>query len=210
MARSAASPLETLAEVARQLAAAHGNPRARSGLALPSLLYLSDSVRSPEPVRVARELPAGTGVVLRHYDHPQRRALAMELSAVCKAGGLTLLIGADPALAKDVDADGVHWPERLLADAAAEGRWRIVTAAVHGAAGLQAAAAAQCDAALLSPIFASASHAGAPQLGVPEFSRLVDQAALPVFALGGVTAGNAAELLGSGAAGIAAIGAFAR
>lgn len=196
----------TLLAVARRLAEEAPIPVPPS---VPSLLYLSDSVRSPDPERVARTLPAGCGVVLRHYDHPDRRKLARAVAAVCRERRLTFLVAADSTLAAEVGADGVHWPERLLAQQVSRATG-IVTAAAHDLAGLHAAALHRCDAAILSPLFATASHRDVAALGLDRFRALVLQARIPVLALGGITAANAAMLEGSGAAGIAAIGAFER
>lgn len=130
------------------------------------------------------------------------------MASVCRARGLTFLVAADAALAAEVGADGVHWPEALLARQMSRPAG-IITAAAHGQSGLQAAAAQRCDAAILSPVFATSSHPDAAPLGLDGFRALVRAAQLPVVALGGVTAANADALVGSGAAGIAAIGAFA-
>ena len=62
------------------------------------------------------------------------------------------------------------------------------------------------DAAFLSPVFATASHPGANALGTEEFTRLVQIAPCPVYALGGITKENAPALMGTGAIGLAAIG----
>ena len=192
---------------ARALRARAGFPRARSGVDLPPLLWLTDPARAPDPVAVARRLPRGCGVVLRHYDAPDRADLARRLAAVCRARGLVLLVGADAALAAAVGAHGVHLPEWDTRWGARRHEWRLLTAAAHSAGALRRAAGA--DAALLSPVFATVSHPGAPPLGPARFAELTAGSPLPVYALGGVTAAAAPALRGSGAAGIAAVGALA-
>lgn len=174
---------------------------------LPPLLYLSDSARSTDPVRVAGQLPPGCGVVLRHYDRADRATLAGALVAVCRARKLKLLVAADPALAAEVGADGVHWPEGLLErqNSRAPG---LVTAAAHGVRGLEAALAHACDAAIVSPVFATDSHPDAVPCGIDGLRDLVSAVRLPVLALGGITPKNAPLLLGSGVVGIGAVGAF--
>lgn len=83
-----------------------------------------------------------------------------------------------------------------------------MTMAAHGAEGLAAAAKAKANAVILGPVFESASPSAGEPLGIAKFTELVAAATLPVYALGGVTAKNAEELIGSGCCGIAAIGAF--
>ena len=52
----------------------------------------------------------------------------------------------------------------------------------------------RADAVLLSPVFATRSHPGAPSLGPLRFLLMAQKAALPVIALGGMTAQRAARL----------------
>ena len=145
--------------------------------------------------------------VLRHYDHPARRSLAQALAQVCRERRLPLLVGADASLAEQVGADGVHWPEALL-PLQSPRRQRLVTAAAHGIDGLRAALAYKCDAAIVSPVFATSSHPDVQPLGMDGLRALAATVPLPIFALGGVAARNVVALLGSGAAGIAAVRAF--
>ena len=133
------------------------------------------------------------------------------LAAVCADRGLILLVGADAELARELGAQGVHLPERLAQEAgrlkAEEPGW-LITAAAHGAGAL--VAAAEADAAILSPVFASSSPSAGAPLGVERFSQMVAAAPVPVYALGGVDMKNAPELLGSGACGIAVVSALVR
>ena len=190
----------TLAEAAESLKRAAGS-------ALPALVLMTDEARLADPLPAADALPAGSAVVLRHYGVPGRAALARRLAAIAQARGLLLLVGDDPALARRVGAAGVHLPERAIRRAGAV-RWQsgwLVTAAAHSHAALLAAAAAGADAALLSPVFATASHPGLPALGPHRFAALAAACPLPVYALGGIDAARARRLRGSGAVGIAGI-----
>ncbi len=82
----------------------------------------------------------------------------------------------------------------------------LVAAAAHGPAGLYRARRAGADAALLSPVYPTASHPRAPTLGPLRFAAWARRAPLPVYALGGVTAVTARRLAASNAAGLAGIG----
>ena len=191
----------TLAEAAAGLKRAAGS-------ALPALLLMTDEARLADPLPAARALPAGSGIILRHYGAPERAALARQLAAIARRRGLFLLVGEDPALARRVGAHGVHLPERAVRRAAVV-RWQrhwLITAAAHSPAVLRLAAAAGADAALLSPVFATASHPDVRALGPQRFAALVQASPLPVYALGGIDVARARLLQGSGAAGIAGIG----
>lgn len=191
----------TLATTARRLNARHG---ARHHL--PPLILLTDRLRLPDPLAAAARLPAGSIVILRDGDLPpgQRQALGLALAALCRRRRLVLLVAGDPRLARRIGADGVHWPEKRLPR-----RVRgFATAAAHSLPALIRARRAGAAAALLSPVLPTLSHPGAPSLGVIRFAGLVRLAGLPVYALGGIDGATAPRLLGSGAIGIAAIGAF--
>ena len=73
----------------------------------------------------------------------------------------------------------------------------------HSAGDLVRAAEGGADFAVLSPVF-GVPDKGRP-LGLSVFQRLVDEAPLPVVALGGIDAANAAEVRGTGAVGLAVI-----
>ena len=194
----------TLAEAAASLKLA-----ARS--ALPALMLMTDEARLADPLPAARALPAGSAIILRHYGVPERAALARQLAAIARRRSLVLLVGEDPVLARRVGAAGVHLPERALRRAGAV-RWQrewLVTAAVHSPAALRTAAACGADAALLSPIFATASHPNVRALGLQRFTALAQASPVPVYALGGIDRARADLLRGSGAVGIAGIGGLA-
>ena len=175
--------------------------------AIPSLYFFTDSVRVPDPLVVARGLPRGTAVVYRHFGAEDRALVARRLATQCRSRGLVLLIGADSELAKRCGADGVHWPERLMPRARGDA-FRIVTVAAHGAKAVARASDAGLDACVLSPVFPSASASAQSELGLFSASQIARASTIPVIALGGVTARNAARLSGRGFAGVAAVDAF--
>lgn len=185
-----------------------------SGKPLPRLWFVTDAARVPDPELVIARLAPGSGVIFRDYDHPARNALAETLAAACCAAGHLFLVAGDPVLAEAVGADGFHAPQWQLAARdlralkVACPHW-VMTAACHDAEALRNAAAAGVDAALVSPVFPTRSHPGAPTLGADGLRRLVAAAGLPVIALGGIADDTVHMLQGLPIAGIAAIGALA-
>ena len=131
---------------------------------LPHLYFMTDPVRTPNPVKVARHLPRGTGVILRHYDIPDRYSLAKDLKRVCQDRSLILIIAGDARLAKIVAADGLHLPEWAVTQPqAGHLHWsrlenRLLTAAVHSSRALYRAQKMGVDAVIASPVFSTASH----------------------------------------------------
>lgn len=198
------SGLEALWEAARKLGGrtVRGNP-------LPPLLFVTDPDRTPDPLAVARRLPARAGVIYRAFGAANAKTVGRALAAVAAERGLTLLVGADPDLAEAVGAHGLHLPERDLARApdlrVRRPDW-IVTGAVHSEAALRAAETAAVAAAIVSPVFPTRSAAARPRIGPEAFERWAASTPLPLYALGGVTSDNAA--LVPSAAGLAALDAL--
>jgi thiamine-phosphate pyrophosphorylase len=190
-----------LAALARRLNREAGKPGA------PSLFFLTDPERTPDPVAVARTLPRGAAVIYRHFGAEDRASVARKLAGVCRSRALVLLIAADPELARRVGADGVHWPEVLLP--AQRDETRVVTVAAHSREAIARAAAFGADACLLSPVFPTRSASAGEPLGLFRAGQIARGAAIPVIALGGVNADTARRLAGRGFAGLAAVDALA-
>jgi thiamine-phosphate pyrophosphorylase len=147
---------------------------------------------------------------MRHYDDPDRAGLARQLKSLCQARQIPLIIAGDARLALNINADGLHLPEGILAGE--KGTWRLwrrsgmlLSIAAHSPEALTRAAKAHADFALLSPVFPSKSHPENTGIGVPRFAAWAARAKLPVFALGGVNKHNMGRILTAGAAGWAAI-----
>ncbi|WP_158767878.1 thiamine phosphate synthase [Terricaulis silvestris] len=187
-----------LAALARRLNRAAGSP------AIPALFFLTDPKRTPDPVAAAKRLPRGTAVVYRHFGATDRAHIARQLAAICRSRALILLIAADPELARRVGA-GVHWPETRILARDGPG---LIIAAAHNVDAIARAAACGADACILSPVFPTRSKLRREPLGVFRASQLAQRSAIPVIALGGVTAHNARLLAGRGFAGVAAIDAL--
>ena len=167
----------------------------RGAAGLPPALFVTDPARTPAPETIAARLPRGFGVVYRHFGAPDREVVAQRLAGICRAQGLVLLVAADPALALQVDADGVHWPFRLRDQARRwRSRFRLQTLSAHSGRELRAAAGFSVDAVLLSTVFASRSPSAGRGMGALRFAKLAAPATKPVYALGGLTAETAGQI----------------
>jgi thiamine-phosphate diphosphorylase len=180
-------------------------------------LYIITDATVPEVVvpavreALARVPPHRVCVQLRAKLWPARQQLrlALELREVCQARAAKLLINDRVDIALHVGADGVHVPEQGLPVEAARsllGPGALIGASCHDSVGLERAAKAGASFATLSPVFATPDK-GQP-LGVERFAALTRDAALPIFALGGVQSEHALQLRAAGAAGLAAISAI--
>jgi thiamine-phosphate pyrophosphorylase len=175
---------------------------------LPSLLFFTDPARTPDPEAVLRRLPRGAGVVFRAFGAADAAAQGTRLRRIAWRRGLTLLAGADPALAAAIRADGVHLPERDAARATRLRRMRpgwIVTVAAHSLRAAIASRRAGADAVVVSPVFPSRSPSAGKPLGPLRLAILVRAASCPVYALGGIDAAGAQRIARIGVTGFAAV-----
>ena len=170
----------------------------------PPILALTDPVRTPDPVILAKALPRGSGLIYRHFGAEDRHKTALILSKIAARRKLSLLIGNDPALALAVRAQGVHWPEANMHLARYwKDRFTIMTCAVHSRKAIAEAKEIGMHAALLSSVFASRSPSAGQAIGARSFRKLARASKLPLYALGGLNSENMGKIAEFG--GIAAI-----
>lgn len=134
--------------------------------------------------------------------------LSLSRAAVGRCGqAARVVVNADAALALQAGAHGVHLDSRRLWQARTRPlpAGMLVGASCHDAADLRRAAALDADFALLGPVAATATHPGAVALGWDAFQAMTARALLPVYALGGLGAGDVNTALRRGGQGIAAI-----
>ena len=181
---------------------------------VPRLMLVTDRHRSarPLPDLVAAAVAGGVDAVqLRESDLPPAELLnlANRLREVV-AGRAALLVNGDARLAADLGL-GLHLPERGLATAEARrllGADRLLLGrSVHSPAA--AAAAAGADYLLAGHVFATAAKPDRPPLGLAGLGQIVAATWAPVLAIGGITPDRVAEVMATGATGVAVIGAIA-
>ena len=180
---------------------------------LPSFVLMTDETRLADPVAAAQALPPNSAVIFRHYGESDREELARRLMTVARRQNFRVLIAADARLALKIGADGLHLPEAMAA--LGPGPWRawrkpgwLVTAAAHSPSALFQAKAAGADAALLSPVFPTASHPDRAPLGAVRFQSWCRRSPLPTYALGGISISTFKRLRGGSALGYAGISGF--
>jgi thiamine-phosphate pyrophosphorylase len=144
-------------------------------------------------------------------DGSTRREQAQALLDLCRHNGATLIINDDVALARSLDADGVHVgrEDAAVRDARAQlGRGKIVGASCYdNIEKARLAAADGADYIAFGSFFASTVKPGAvrPPLSLLTAARMLG---LPVVAIGGITLANAQQLVDAGADAIAVISAL--
>jgi thiamine-phosphate pyrophosphorylase len=145
------------------------------------------------------------GVQLRQPGLAPKELLARcrALRDACARFGATLLVNdrADVALA--AGADGIHLPARgLSASDARKLGFPLVGVSAHAPEDVARAAQEGADFAVFAPVY---DTPGKTARGLDALREACRAAPIPVLALGGIDAGNAARCLAAGAAGVACI-----
>jgi 8-oxo-dGTP diphosphatase len=180
-------------------------------LALPDEYAVSNAGEVGEAAFLAalrRRLAAGLRLVqLREKSMPrdQLARLAREAVRSVREAGGNLLVNGDEALARESGAHGVHLTAAQLAAARVRPAFQLVGASIHRADELRNAEALELDFAVLGPLAATPTHPVAATLGWDGFERIARDAAIPVFAIGGLGRGDLERAWMRGAHGVAMI-----
>lgn len=155
---------------------------------VPRVVLLSDARNDHRLESALSRLPRGSALVFRHYHLPpaERRARFEVLRRLCARRGVLILTAGE---ARGWRADGRYAAPRDLG-----GTPGLRLATAHSLAEIGAAVRARASAVLLSPVFPTRSHPGAPVLGPLRFCHVARLCPLPVIALGGMTKRRAARL----------------
>lgn len=178
---------------------------------------------TPDPAEVGGDLPSwvesrlvpGQWLLLRakSLDAGAYGSLAERVSRLCAGLGVQLMLHDRPDLLAVIPAAGVHLTAATLSGL--PDHWRRTEAGIaenhylgfstHNARELHRAWRLGGDLATLSPVRETASHPGVPGMGWERWERLVRQADLPVYALGGMTAADLTDAHARGGQGVAGI-----
>ncbi len=193
-------------------------PRPTFCLVTPGTLRSEDGQEAEDLVRwVARAAVAGVNVIQIRERQLSDRALYSVtrriLGALNRSHAL-VVVNERADLAQTAGADGVH----LRADSVAAPRLRslvpdgfLVGRSVHSTSEAVAAeSAGGVDYLIFGTVFPSGSKpADHPAAGLEPLRTVCASVRLPVIAIGGITPGRLVDVAATGAAGFAAIGAFA-
>ncbi|MCW9036178.1 MAG: thiamine phosphate synthase [Rhodospirillales bacterium] len=202
-----------LANISQQLNSSYRlrNKSIRRTNLLPTMIFMTDTLRVPNPLSVVKKLPKGAAVIFRHYNDPNRLYLLHKLRKECQRRGLIFLIAGDFSLAKRF-ADGAHFPEGIARKAAGKIKKPrpnfIITTAAHNYQALAKAQTIDVNAVLFSPVFSTKSHEGTKALGLIKFAKACQFFDMPIYALGGISANYSRRIFKTRAAGIAGISGF--
>ena len=181
---------------------------------LSPLILMTDPKRLPHLAETLAHIPDRSAIIYRHFGHENRHKDAILLREVTFKRSQQLLIGGgDISLAQSIKADGVHFSRHTEMNLIKKTRrdhpnWIISLAALKKSnlsPNDYGADIACLDALIVSSIFSSQSPSAGEAIGVDVLSSITKKFPIAIIAMGGITLKTAPQLIGSGAAGLAAI-----
>jgi thiamine-phosphate pyrophosphorylase len=181
-----------------------------------SLIWVTHSQRYPKVDTLGlyrKLLDAGLGAaILREKNLPQGELyrLAQEMSCATKSKQARFGISDRADICALLKLKWLHLPS----DSAPVADVRklvtekvLISKSIHTAEEATAAEEAGCNLLIAGSVFPTKSHGGEP-LGLDALEKICTQSQIPVFAIGGITAGNVKQVHDAGAAGVAVVGAL--
>jgi 8-oxo-dGTP diphosphatase len=188
-----------------------------NALCLPELYVFTPSQAPADLlIRCMRGFPRETLVRLRQpqLDRAAYEQLARHLIAESQPLGLRIVLDRGEAMARQLGAAGVHFPQAVLMSLSQGDLPQpplndlIRLASCHDPASLQKAEALDLDAAVVGHVRQTPTHAGAAALGWPRFTQLAASTRLPVYAIGGLGPADKTAAFAAYAQGVAGISAY--
>ena len=133
---------------------------------------------------------------------------AREIQKLCRKYQVPMIINDNVALAKRVDADGVHIGQSDMEMKNARellGEDKIIGVTAKTIEQAKAAEAAGADYLGSGAVFGSSTKLDAKPMEHALFQEICESVAIPVVAIGGITADNVMQLKGRGMAGVAVV-----
>jgi len=162
-----------------------------------------------------RALDGGVkGIQLREKDLEGRELfdLAKKVRALCDVKHASLLINDRIDVALAAGADGVHLASASIPVQAAReliGNNKLIGVSTHSMTEAEEAERGGADFILFGPIYFTPSKSGYGQpQGIAPLKKVVEKISIPVYAIGGINAGNLVDVKETGIRGVSLISAI--
>ena len=177
------------------------------------LIITEEYGRGRKAVDVAGAAIAGGVDIIQMREKNKSRgellSLGKQLAALCKARGVIFIVNDDPALTKEIDADGVHLGQEDLKRVTVSearrilGKDKIIGISASSLSEIEAANKEDIDYVAFGPVFPTAVKGAC--VGTKDAKKVIEVSKKAVFFIGGISLLNMGELLEKGAKNIALI-----
>jgi thiamine-phosphate diphosphorylase len=182
-------------------------PLRRERLRTARLYFVCEALpggRDPE-VLLRAALDGGVDIVQlreKEFGRDEIERSARTFRRICDTYSALFVVNDDPWLARTCDADGVHVGQDDVSAAEARevlGPEAIVGLSTHSEEQLRASAAEPVDYVSVGPIWETPTKEGRPGIGLGLIEHAAARAPHPFFAIGGIDADNAPQVVAAGA-----------
>ncbi len=154
--------------------------------------------------RIAFNHPAA--IILREKDlpEPEYEALARQVMEICARHGVRCILHSFADAALRLHAEALHAPLPLLRQMSGQQRrqFAVLGASCHSVEDALEAERLSCTYLTAGHIFATDCKKGLPGCGLDFLREVCDSVNIPVYAIGGISPDNAADVRRAGAAGV--------
>ena len=145
----------------------------------------------------------------KDMEGPEKLEMAINLRGLTRDKAI-FVVNGDVDLAKQVGADGIHFPENMISgiDFQELKKDFIIGKSVHSFDAANKAYFEGMDYLTVGTIFPSVSHPNGEVSGPEIIGDVTKNLSIPVIGIGGISSENCIEVMKAGAAGVAVIGAI--
>ncbi|WP_050181621.1 thiamine phosphate synthase [Domibacillus robiginosus] len=182
-----------------------------------AVYFIAGTPNCPRPIQTILQEAIAGGITMFQFREKGKNALtgtakkqtAQRLQSICREAGIPFIVNDDIELAIDIGADGVHIGQEDEAASVVREKLKggIVGVSVHTMEEFEQAIKDGADYAGTGPIYATATKTDTrPVAGTDLIRRMKKRYPhFPVVGIGGITLGNAEEVIEAGADGISVI-----
>jgi thiamine-phosphate pyrophosphorylase len=171
---------------------------------IPYIWFLTDSIKTKNPLETSRKLPFNSGILIRSYNNKNKEKIIKNIINLKKRKVHTVLVSGRHKSHSNID--GAHLPSWL--NSSFLRNKKLISMSAHGAIDIRKSINIKADVIFISPIFHTTSHPEEKNLGVIKLGLMAKLFKRPVIALGGINNNNISRLKGLPIAGCAGIDVF--
>ena len=146
------------------------------------------------------------GIILREKDlsADEYKSLAQAVSEICERYGTICILHSFAEIAEELCVKNLHLPLHLLRELPKNKRssFTVLGASCHSAEEAKEAEALGCTYITAGHVFDTDCKKGLPGRGLEFLKQVCGSVSLPVYAIGGINAENARQVISAGAKGV--------
>ena len=154
--------------------------------------------------RLAKAQPKG--IILREKDlsESEYKALAAPVLEICERYGTQCVLHSFADIAEELGAKAIHLPLSILRELPPNKRIRFTTlgASCHSPQDAREAERLGCTYITAGHVFDTDCKKGSPGRGIHFLRQVCESVLIPVYAIGGISEKNAAQVINAGAKGV--------